>query len=112
MKEVDGNQALEEILKIKKAICEQERKIENSQIFGKNLSISILPDINIDDIVAKLTNNLLTEEQAKEINEIFKSQSTYEAEKGDTPDWVGDIIFEYTEGEIDLKTTMQQLLED
>ena len=116
LKKVNGKQALEEMLKIRKAIYEQERKIEKSKIFGENVEISILPELSIDDSIAKLTDNLITEKEAKELNEIYKLQGTYTEEyrfkKGDTPDWIIDCIFEYLEERSSLNQTTKKLLGD
>lgn len=114
MKKIDGKEAIIEILKIGKEIYSQNEKIINSGIFGKNADIDILPTIDIDDIVAKLTGNTLTEKEAMGINEIYKNQdiaNEYLAKEGDTPDWVGDIIFAYYDKEIELDKMIETLLD-
>ncbi len=114
MKEIDGKEAIKEILKIGKEIYKQNEKIVNSEIFGKYAEIDILPTINIYDIVAKLTGNTLSEKEAKEMNEIYKKQNIIVEDiikKGDTPDWVGDIIFNYYEKEIGLDKATETLLD-
>ena len=113
MRHIDGRKALEEILKIGKAIYIQEKNIRKSKIWGEHVNIEILPAINIYDIVAKLTNNVLTRENAIELNEIFKKQwgeNECTAQEGDTTDLVIDVISDYYEEEIELGETISCLL--
>lgn len=115
MKQIDGKEAIKEILKLGKEIYKQNEKIMNSNIFGKNAEIDILPSIDIDDIVAKLTDNTLSEKEAMEINEIYRKQNIAVEDitkEGDTPDWIMDIIFNYYEDEIDLEELINKLLEN
>ena len=115
MKKIDGKEAIIEILKIGKEIYKQNEKIVNSGIFGKNAYIDILPTIDIDDIVAKLTGNTLSEKEAKEINEIYRKQNMIVediAKEGDTLDWIVDMVFNFYKNEIDLEKLINVLLED
>lgn len=115
MKQIDGKEAIKEILKIGKEIYSQNEKIMNSGIFGKNADIDILPAIDIEDIVAKLTDNTLTEKDAIEINEIYKKQGIANeclANEGDTPDWVMNIVFDYYENKSNLEELINKLFEN
>ena len=115
MKQIDGKEAIKEILKLGKEIYKQNEKIMNSNIFGKNAEIDILPAIDIDDIVAKLTDNTLSEKDAMEINEIYKKQDIANeclAKEGDTPDWVMNVVFDYYENKINLEELINILFEN
>ncbi len=114
MKTIDGKKTLEEILKIGKAIYEYEEKINDSGIFGKDAEVQILPNIEISDVIAKITSNTLSEDEAKELNEIYKEQWAEEniVKEGDTPDWIMDSIYEYYQNDLTIQELIEILLED
>jgi len=114
MKQIDGKQAIIEILKIGKEIYKQNEKIRKSGIFGKNVDIDILRSIDIDNIIAKLTGNTIMKEEAIEINKIYQRQGInfeYLSKEGDTPDWIVNVIFDYYEDKRDLQELVNTLIE-
>lgn len=107
MKQIDGIQALKELLKIQKKISKKEDILSDTEIFNDDFIVHFNFGFDISDIIKRLIKcpkETILPIDDKEMQEIMKRPDYV------CNDWVDDVVYDYCYNKINLNEALNKLL--